>query len=463
MAFAFKRETIPQASTPPTEPSVDVNAHASEVFSGVLNSLKQGRLNEIQDVLPDECKSALHALADQIQTRDREDLDRTVRFSMQASDAMAAVAKITGSAREVNDRADNMAAAIEELNASVGQISTTAGSSSQEMESAAASAGESARTLQEMNEASRQITETMTSMESRVSALQVAAEQIGEFVGTIDAIAAQTNLLALNATIEAARAGDAGRGFAVVASEVKTLSGQTQTATDDIQKRIERLSTDVQDLLTAVGQARDAVDRGYTLAEDANQKVTEVENLVSGNAARMSELAGVLNEQTQATAELSEGICKVADQARTVASNADQVITAVTASEDLVHAQFEGLENRDIENYVLHRAKSDHFLWKKNLSEMLVGLNNLTENELVDHHSCRLGKWVAQVEDETLKNHPAFLALEEPHAAVHEHGRAAARYFAEGNIDATQEEVKQLEYASITVVDMLDKLLARNH
>jgi methyl-accepting chemotaxis protein len=461
MAFAFKQEvTSPKEDQAPA-PNASIGSQASEVFAGIIQALGDGKHADIEKILPAEYRPALQQLATVMQTRDREDLGRTVQFSMQASDAMAAVAKITGSVREVNSRADNMAAAIEELNASVGQISTTAISSSEEMETAASSARESAQTLQQMNEASRQITETMTSMESRVSALQTAAEQIGEFVGTIDAIASQTNLLALNATIEAARAGDAGRGFAVVASEVKTLSGQTQTATDDIQKRIERLRTDVTDLLSAVGQARDAVDEGYTLAEDANTKVAQVEDLVSGNAARMSELAGVLNEQTQATTELSEGICKVADEARVAAENAGQVITAVSASESLVNAQFDGLDSRDIDDYVLFRAKSDHFLWKKNLSEMLVGLNNLTENELADHHSCRLGKWYDQVQDPSIRNHPAFSTLEGPHAAVHEFGRSAARRFADGDVMGAQAEVAKMEEASKDVVDLLDQLLNR--
>ncbi|PHR63084.1 MAG: chemotaxis protein [Robiginitomaculum sp.] len=462
MVFAQRKQTPPIADAIIPARAPTLGAREAQVFAGVLQALGEGKQADISAVLPSECRPAIEALAASLQQRDRDDLGRTVQFSMQASEAMAAVAKITGSVRDVNDRADNMAAAIEELNASVSQISATAESSSHEMETAAADARESAEALIKMNEASQEIAETMVSMETRVTALQTAAEQIGEFVGTIDAIASQTNLLALNATIEAARAGEAGRGFAVVASEVKTLSSQTQTATDDIQKRIARLREDVTDLLSAVSQAREAVDRGNVLAEDANAKVANVENLVSGNAARMSELAGVLSEQLQATSELSEGIVAVAEEAKQAANNAGHVIKAVSASEGLVNAQFAGLDSRDIADYVLQRAKSDHFLWKKNLSEMLVGLNNLTENELADHHSCRLGKWVDQVTDPTLCNHAAFGQLETPHAAVHQHGKAAARHFAEGDIAGAQAEVAKMELASKQVVDVLDQLLARN-
>jgi methyl-accepting chemotaxis protein len=133
----------------------------------------------------------------------------------------------------------------------------------------------------------------------------------------------------------------------------------------------------------------------------------------------------------------------------------------VKKSEELVARKFEELDTRDITDYVLHRAKSDHNLWKKNLSEMLVGLNSLTEDALGDHQSCRLGKWYGTISDETIKGHPAFAALDKPHAEVHTCGKKAAALFAQGDREGAQAAVSEMEIASAEVIRLLDELLAR--
>jgi len=132
---------------------------------------------------------------------------------------------------------------------------------------------------------------------ANVDRLRESSAAIGNVVNLIAQIARQTTLLALNSTIEAARAGEAGRGFAVVATEVKALAVQTQSATEEITKKIEALQKD------AAGSA-EAVHR-ISLAIEAIRPMFENVN-------------GAVAEQSRTTGEMSDN-----------ASSASQFIVAV--------------------------------------------------------------------------------------------------------------------------------------
>ncbi len=118
-----------------------------------------------------------------------------------------------------------------------------------------------------------------------IGGLAEKANEIGEIIGLIQAIAAQTNLLALNATIEAARAGDAGRGFAVVAQEVKSLAGQTAKATERIAEHVEAIQN----------ATSGAVEAIKSIAATMNQ----AEGFTAGIAVAVEEQAAATNEIAQ--------------------------------------------------------------------------------------------------------------------------------------------------------------------
>jgi len=403
---------------------------------------------------------AIVELASAVAKRDRDELARTVGFSSGASEAMAAVARVVGDVRGINGMTETMAAAIVELEASMGNIATIGKASADGMATASTLMSNGARAVDGANGAIGAIANATGTIASSVSALQKATGQIGEIVTTIAAIAAQTNLLALNATIEAARAGEAGKGFAVVAGEVKALSAQTRQATEDIQRRVAALQTEVAALVSTMQAADEAVATGRAVTADAREKIGGLQGIFGENSGRMTEISGILDEQARATRELSEGVSKIVSKVQGATGHADAAITSVARSEKLIAEQFEGLEKRAIPDYVLHRAKSDHMLWKKRLNEMLVGLNKLTPAELTDHQSCRLGKWYTAVADAQLKSHPAFAQLDAPHAAVHRHGRRAAELHAAGDRDGAYREVAEMEKASTEVVRLLDALIA---
>lgn len=135
-----------------------------------------------------------------------------------------------------------------------------------------------------------------------VAELNTAIEDIANVVRLISDVAKQTNLLALNATIEAARAGEAGRGFAVVANEVKSLSVETQNATDVIVANIERLQQSAE---TSVGSVSSIVEvignirPSFAAVEEAVQKqvaaTAEIKNRASETATFVQEVGQCVN------------------------------------------------------------------------------------------------------------------------------------------------------------------------
>ncbi len=130
-----------------------------------------------------------------------------------------------------------------------------------------------------------------------VDGLKASSAEIGKVVNLIATIAHQTNLLALNATIEAARAGAAGRGFAVVAAEVKALSVQTQTATQEIARKIEMLQNDAATSIAAVhriAESNKAARPMFSSIASAVEQQVETTNGLSRNASDNSQFIGAV-------------------------------------------------------------------------------------------------------------------------------------------------------------------------
>jgi methyl-accepting chemotaxis protein len=354
-----------------------------------------------------------------------------------------------------------MAAGVEELTSSIRHIASNADMVSGTMDQVARATVEGVTATQASTEASKAIGTSFERMDTASTHLTTAAEQIATFVATIEGLAQQTNLLALNATIEAARAGEAGRGFAVVAQEVKMLSGQTQKATDDIRTRIQRLEQHVAELVASIHEVRDLVEISVARSEAARSRIEECRVGAEAGAARMREIAGVLNEQTTAVGELSAGIHAIGDHTSAAARLSEDVVSSVASCEQLIDRQFAEAEGQNIPCYVLHRAKSDHFMWKKRLAEVLVGRKTLKPEELSDHRQCRLGKWYDGVTDQAIRGSATFAQLLPVHMAVHSEGRRVAELVARGDREGALAAYMELEKASKSVVECLDRLIAR--
>jgi methyl-accepting chemotaxis protein len=209
--------------------------------------------------------------------------------------------QVAGASEEASSNMQSVATATEELSTSVDEIG---------------------RRVRESNRIAEAAVLQAQQTDGRIGKLSRAAQEIGDVVKLITAIAEQTNLLALNATIEAARAGEAGRGFAVVASEVKSLASQTAKATEEISTHILGMQGATQESVAAIKEI------GGTIAQISNIA---------------SEIAGAVEQQSAATQEIARNVQSVAQGTHQAAANITQVNRGATetgsASEEVLNSE----------------------------------------------------------------------------------------------------------------------------
>jgi methyl-accepting chemotaxis protein len=160
-----------------------------------------------------------------------------------------------------------------------------------------------------------------------VDRLRESSGAIGQVVGLIAQIARQTTLLALNSTIEAARAGEAGRGFAVVATEVKALAVQTQSATEEITRKIETLQKDAAGSADAVHRISQAIEAIRPVFENVNGAVAEQNRTTSEMSDNASSASQFIVAVGDSAAEIDVATKEAAAHGESVAS-AGKAVTA---------------------------------------------------------------------------------------------------------------------------------------
>lgn len=198
------------------------------------------------------------------------------------------------------------AAITQDVTRLVEDVSSSASHSAEQARQAAQGVQTGVEVFERMGQTIEALANDIETTSSQVAQLEADAGAVGMILEVIRGIAEQTNLLALNAAIEAARAGEQGRGFAVVADEVRSLASKTQESTEEINRLILQLQTNVN---TAVSSMRDRTEQARISVKGASQ-ATEQLNSVRGAISAIEDSSSGASRIVESSRELFADITR---------------------------------------------------------------------------------------------------------------------------------------------------------
>lgn len=341
-------------------------------------------------------------------------------------------------------RVEMIATAIEEMSATAEDISRRA-------DKAREVANESVNTA---DTAFRQVSTLKNDIANMSNAVQTMAKTIAEFISetevinqltkNIESIAKQTNLVAINASIEASRAGAQGKSFAVVAEEVKKLSERTaeaanliRGASSNISLRTDDVDNVVKGTITILGHSSESLENVLKNIFDVKEIIDSSNLQINGIATSASEQSSVSNSIASTISDLSNNIIIHKKTLRHLLNIGDDSVERIAKSFK-IYAEWK------FDDVLLSIARADHVFWVKRVLDGLVGKINISENEVADHFSCRLGKWYYSDNGQKFKSDATFRELELIHQQVHTVGKSILIDIEKRNIRSAQKSAQDL-------------------
>ena len=183
--------------------------------------------------------------------------------------------------------------------------------------------------LEDLKEQVHAIQTSVSHNQTQMTQLIQTAQDISDFVSTIEQITSQINLLSLNAAIEAARAGDAGRGFAVVANEVRSLAENTDNAAQDIGRLVASIASQVK---TSEQTSLKLIELATSASSGSD---TATESLVSIHKAAQSTKEEI-DHSTQIITEFDRENTKMCERLQNIVMVSEQHNQASKDTKDMV-------------------------------------------------------------------------------------------------------------------------------
>jgi len=233
-----------------------------------------------------------------------------------------ATSEIAAGNLDLSQRTEDQASSLQETAASIEEITGSVRHSADSAASASRLADGAAQVTQRGSDAVNLVVKTMQEVRE-------ASRRISDITAVIDSIAFQTNILALNAAVEAARAGEQGRGFAVVATEVRTLSQRTSTAAREIKQLIDDAAKKIETGYLQTDSASKTMSESLSAVQSVNQLVSEVSHSAREQLLAISQVNTAVVQMESITQQNAALVEEIAAAASSVQGQAEVMTSTV--------------------------------------------------------------------------------------------------------------------------------------
>ena len=299
------------------------------------------------------------------------------------------------------------------------------------------------------------------SINERMQHFKEKIDEISNIVALVKSIASKSNLLALNASIEAARAGEAGKGFAVVAGEVKALAENTTSSTEEITKTVTELQKMIEQLAESMHQTSDTLKNETDNVRKASEAIGQSNSQMASISDKINNAYAYIGDSSLTVRRFLEALGHINasyDSLRKSCNDVGKFIFDTIRSIDKPR----GALTRDAallsDAQRLAVFEVDHIIFTWRLRMASERYEKLSLDSLKNYKGCKMGKWIAGIQDPRILEIPAFRKLNESHRLLHEKAVEVYEALERNDIDLTRKKAAEADDILQDVLDQLHSL-----